>query len=78
MSDLAEVQAGTNPTDRTIQTVPGRCYQHRPSSDLDTWKNAGMFKAADWPAGKTLIIIPAVSLPPDSQQKLFIQVGPSP
>jgi hypothetical protein len=96
MSDLAEFQAGTNPTDRTsvmrtlmvgpdpagaaatIRTVPGRSYQLRVSSDLDTWKNAGVFKAADWPAGETPIIIPAVSLPPDSQQKLFIQVGPSP
>jgi uncharacterized repeat protein (TIGR03806 family) len=96
MTDLAEFQAGTNPSDRTslmrtlvvgpdpagaaatIQTVPGRSYQLRVSSDLATWTNAGVFKAADWPAGETPIIIPAVSLPPDSQQKLFIQVGPSP
>ncbi len=96
MSDLAEFQAGTDPTDRTslmrtlvvapdpagaaatIRTVPGRSYQVRVSSDLSVWTDAGVFKAADWPAGETPIIIPTVSLPPDSQRKLFIQVGPSP
>lgn len=95
MTDLAEFQAGTDPTDgtsvmrtlvvgpdaggaaATIETVPGRSYQIRVSSDLASWTNAGIFKAADWPAGETPILIPSVSLPPDSQEKLFIQVGPS-
>jgi uncharacterized repeat protein (TIGR03806 family) len=62
----------------TIQTVPGRSYQVRVSGDLSAWKNAGVFKAADWPSGETPIILPAASLPPDFQQKLFIQVGPAP
>ncbi len=95
-SDLAEYQAGTNPTDRTsimktlkvspdpagaaatIQTVPGRSYQVRVSGDLSGWTEAGVFKAADWPSAETPIILPAASLPPDFQQKLFIQVGPAP
>ena len=62
----------------TIQTVPGRSYQIRVSSDLGAWTDAGVFKAADWPATETPILIPAVSLPPAANQRLFIQVAPSP
>jgi uncharacterized repeat protein (TIGR03806 family) len=94
MSDLAEYQAGTDPTDRTdvmrtldfepgaegasalIQTVPGRSYRVRVSSDLAAWTDAGVFKAADWPASSTSILLPAATLPPEAEQRLFIKIAP--
>jgi len=96
MSDLAEYQAGTDPTDSTnvmrtldiapgttgasalIQTVPGRSYQVLLSSDLASWSDAGVFKAANWPASETSILLPASTLPPGGGQKLFIRIAPSP
>jgi hypothetical protein len=61
----------------TIQTVPGRSYQVRVSGDLLSWSDAGVFKAADWPAGETPILIPSVSLPPEAAQRLFIRINPA-
>ncbi len=61
----------------TIQTVPGRSYRVRVSSDLAVWSDAGVFKAADWPAAQTPILLPSTSLPPDAAQRLFIQIAPA-
>ena len=95
MSDFAEYQAGTSPTDQTsvmraldiapgtsgasalIQTVPGRSYQVRLTTNLSSWSDAGVFKAANWPATETAIFLPAASLPPGGGEKLFIQIAPS-
>ena len=60
-----------------IQTVPGRDYQVRASSDLGSWKDVGIFKAADWPATETSVLIPAADLPAGAERRLFIQIGPS-
>lgn len=61
----------------TIRTVPGRSYQVRVSADLSSWSDAGVFKAADWPAGETPILIPSVSLPPEAALRLFIRISPA-
>ena len=68
---------GTAGASARIQTVPGRNYQVRVSNDLGTWTDAGIFKAADWPASETSLLIPAATLPPGANKRLFIQVGPS-
>jgi uncharacterized repeat protein (TIGR03806 family) len=60
-----------------IQTVPGRDYQVRVSGDLGGWTDVGVFKAADWPATETSILIPTADLPAGAEQRLFIQIGPS-
>ena len=60
-----------------IRTVPGRSYQIRISSDLGIWTDVGIFKAADWPASETSVLIPAATLPPGAARRLFIQVAPS-
>ncbi len=60
-----------------IQTVPGRDYQVRVSGDLGGWTDVGIFKAADWPATETSILIPTADLPAGAEQRLFIQIGPS-
>jgi hypothetical protein len=62
----------------TIRTVPGRSYQVRVSGDLLSWSDAGVFKAENWPAVETPILIPSISLPPEADQRLFIRVGPAP
>jgi hypothetical protein len=61
----------------TIRTVPGRNYQVMVSDDMLEWSDAGGFKAADWPADDTPILIPSVSLPPEADKRLFIRVGPA-
>ena len=71
---LAPAAAGAS---ALIQTVPGRDYQVRVSSDLGSWQDVGIFKAADWPATETSILIPAANLPAGAGQRLFIQIGPS-
>jgi hypothetical protein len=72
--NLAPAPAGAS---ALIQTVPGRDYQVRVSGDLGSWTDVGIFKAADWPATETSILIPAANLPAGAGQRLFIQIGPS-
>ena len=69
--NLAPVAAGAS---ALIQTVPGRDYQVRVSGDLSSWMDAGIFKAADWPATETPIFIPTANLPAGAEQRLFIQI----
>lgn len=58
-----------------IRTVPGRDYSVMVSRDLSGWADAGTFRAADWPAGETEIVIPAASLPVGDETRLFLKVG---
>jgi uncharacterized repeat protein (TIGR03806 family) len=69
---------GTGGASALIQTIPGRNYQIRVSVDMAAWIDAGVFKAADWPASETPILVPAATLPPGADQRLFIQIAPSP
>jgi len=95
MSDLAEHQAGTDPTDATsrlmalgltkgagsvtaaVKTIPGRSYTIDVSADLQSWTDAGTWKAASWPATTTHVVIPQASLPPGAATKLFVRVAPA-
>lgn len=68
---------GVTGASATIQTVPGRNYQVRVSADMSTWSDAGVFKADNWPASETSVLLPAATLPPEADRQLFIRVGPS-
>jgi len=60
----------------TVRTVPGRFYQIKVSTNLQTWTTAGTWKAASWPATSTGFVIPQNLLPPGSAQRLFVKVSP--
>lgn len=60
----------------TVKTVPGRYYQVKVSTDLETWTTAGTWKAASWPAETTGFVIPDHLLPVGFAEKLFVKVSP--
>ena len=60
----------------TVKTVPGRFYQIKVSTNLQSWTTAGTWKAASWPATSTGFVIPQELLPPGSTQRLFVKVSP--
>ncbi|WP_226895398.1 ThuA domain-containing protein [Luteolibacter marinus] len=68
---------GAGGASAAVQTVPGRYYEIGLSSDLDGWVPTGPWKAASWPAATTVFPIPAASLPPGADRKLFIRVTPA-
>lgn len=74
---LRTLEVAPDPTGASavIRTVPGRDYTVDVSTDLDSWTSAGTFRAADWPATETAILLPAASLPPGHDQRLFLKVG---
>ncbi len=59
----------------TIQTVPGRDYSVEVTEDLVSWFDAGTFRAADWPATETDILIPTSSLPASDPAHLILRIG---
>ncbi len=72
-----DLTPGNDGASAVIQTVPGRFYQIRVSTDMSGWTDLGVFKAADWPATSTSVLLPAATLPADANKRLFIRVGPS-
>ena len=60
----------------TVKTVPGRFYQVKVSTNLQTWTTAGTWKAASWPATTSGFVIPQSLLPPGAAQRLFVKVSP--
>ena len=73
-----DFKPGATGASAKIQTVPGRSYRVRVSSDLGTWTDAGVFKAANWPASETSVHLPTATLPPGAKQQLFIKIAPYP
>ncbi|MCW1923762.1 ThuA domain-containing protein [Luteolibacter arcticus] len=68
--------AGGTTAIATVRTVPGRFYQLKVSTNLQTWTTAGTWKAASWPATTTGFVIPQSLLPPESAERLFLKVSP--
>ncbi|MCP5544537.1 MAG: PQQ-dependent sugar dehydrogenase [Akkermansiaceae bacterium] len=71
-----DLSPGASGATARIQTVPGRSYRARVSVDLETWLDAGVFKAADWPAEETPVLLPHATLPAGAEERLFLKVAP--
>jgi hypothetical protein len=61
----------------TLKTVPGRYYRMEISADLQNWTQAGIFRAAGWPATVTQVTIPATALPVGWEAAFFARFAPA-